>query len=104
MSPKTIPKSMVKAALKPLVILVSNNTKKPGPIENAKSNPQGIAANISCHIKEINRVRKTKLSKKNYFACSIVPPAMVFWLICFGFPWIKIVPPALTLASTKSVA
>jgi hypothetical protein len=44
---KTIPKSKVKAALNPLVILVSNNIKKPGPIEIANKNAQGMANNIS---------------------------------------------------------
>ena len=48
---KTIPKSNVKAALKPLVILVSNKTKKPGPIEKANNSPQGIAVSISCKCK-----------------------------------------------------
>ena len=51
MSPKTIPKSNVKAALKPLVILVSSNTKKPGPIEKANNSPQGIAVSMSCKCK-----------------------------------------------------
>ena len=50
-SPKTIPKSKTKAALNPLVILVSNNTKKPGPIEKANKSPQGIAVSISCKYK-----------------------------------------------------
>ena len=50
-SPKTIPKSKVKAALKPLVILVSSKTKKPGPIEKANKSPQGIAVSISCKYK-----------------------------------------------------
>ena len=50
-SPKTIPKSKVKAALNPFVIEVSNNTKKPGPIENANKSPQGIAVSISCKYK-----------------------------------------------------
>ena len=51
MSPKTIPKSNVKAALKPFVILVSSRTKKPGPIEKANKSPQGIAVSISCKYK-----------------------------------------------------
>ena len=50
-SPKTIPKSRVKAALNPLVIEVSNNTKKPGPIEKANKSPQGIAVSMSCKCK-----------------------------------------------------
>ncbi len=50
-SPKTIPKSKTKAALNPLVILVSSNTKKPGPIEKANKSPQGIAVSISCKCK-----------------------------------------------------
>lgn len=50
-SPKTIPKSKVKAALKPLVIEVSNSTKKPGPIEKANKSPQGIAVSMSCKCK-----------------------------------------------------
>ncbi len=51
-SPKTIPKSKVKAARNPFVILVSNKTKKPGPIEKANRSPQGIAVKISskCNI------------------------------------------------------
>ena len=48
---KTIPKSKVNAALKPFVILVSNKTKKPGPIEKANKSPQGIAVSISCKFK-----------------------------------------------------
>jgi hypothetical protein len=40
-----------KAALNPLVILVSSNTKKPGPIEKANKSPQGIAVSMSCKIK-----------------------------------------------------
>ena len=51
MSPKTIPKSKVKAALKPFVILVSSKTKNPGPIEKANKSPQGIAVRISCKYK-----------------------------------------------------
>ena len=47
MSEKTIPKSKVKAALKPFVIEVSSNIKKPGPIEKVSKRPQGIAVNIS---------------------------------------------------------
>ena len=50
-SAKTIPKSKVKAALKPLVILVSSNTKKPGPIEKANKSAQGIAVSMSCKCK-----------------------------------------------------
>ena len=46
-----IPQSKVNAALNPLVILVSNKMKKPGPMEMASKKPQGIAAKISCIIK-----------------------------------------------------
>ena len=46
-----MPKSNTKAALKPFKILVSSNTKKPGPIENANKSPQGIAVSISCKCK-----------------------------------------------------
>ena len=48
---KTIPKSKVKAALKPFVILVSSKTKKPGPIEKANKSPHGMAVSISCKYK-----------------------------------------------------
>ena len=48
---KTIPKSKVNAALKPLVILVSSKTKKPGPIAKANKSPHGMAVSISCKCK-----------------------------------------------------
>ncbi len=93
-----IPQSNVKAALNPLVILVSNNTKKPGPIEMASKKPQGIAAKMSCIIKclvfsSFNNIRiykkiTSKIRKRYsyYFACSIDPPATLFSIVCLGLP------------------
>jgi hypothetical protein len=41
------PKSNIRALLNPLVALVSNSTKKTGPIVNAKMIPKGMADKMS---------------------------------------------------------
>lgn len=41
--------------------------------------------------------------KINYIRFTL-PPSTVFWSISFGLPYIKTLPPALTLASTNSEA
>ena len=36
----------------------------------------------------------------SFYLNSIIPPTTFFTSLCFGFPWISILPPALTVAFT----
>lgn len=84
-SARITPKSKITALKNPFVALVSNNTKKTGPMVNAKSTPKGIAAKISSNIKVLRFV--AKLTKAGSYSTRFTrPPKTRFSSTSLGFP------------------
>lgn len=91
MSAKITPVSKVMAALNPLVMLVSINIKKTGPIMKLRKKPSNIPVKNKSICKKMpilhwHLVGVFTNLQINYLTYSILPPIVTFSLTSFGVP------------------